>query len=296
MPDATISESLNGRRRTYNPRKRAIDNGGADASATGDASALLGADGLELACEDTDGRARPAEHAYALHPTADAASACETVSATSAGHHGLREVGSAVETVDCGSVNPEVVRTGHENETVLSGSSAGAGEPVDWRDSNRGPSRRRGRGGSRPASDGAMAPRRASSSVLTRPEAARGPNSTASFGARPMGLGSAPYTTSLGRVPSARDASTGFRSIGRSAEDIARVAQEARRQARLNRGRMFRAAAVGQSEPYRALGRGPSTPSVPSRDGNGRDRSGNGGSRQPTRPSAPRGDRPPAGR
>lgn len=52
----------------------------------------------------------------------------------------------------------------------------------------------------------------------------------------------------------------GFRSIGRSPEEIARAAEEARRQARADRGRWFQSAAAQatRTEPFRTLGRGTS--------------------------------------
>ena len=169
-------------------------------------------------------------------------------------------------------------------------------EPAPWRDGGRGPSRRRGRGGARPTFDGPPPARREGPSMSARPAPPRGPNSISAPAARTMRGASAPYGSSLGRMPAPGDASGGFRSIGRSPEDIARLAQEARREARLNRGRMFRAAAIGQSEPYRALGR--ATPSSPLTGANGNvsDRLGNGPARPPSRPGAPRGGRPPAGR
>ena len=83
---------------------------------------------------------------------------------------------------------------------------------------------------------------------------------------------------------------------GLSPEEIARLAQEARREARLNRGRMFRAAAVGQSEPYRALGRGTGAAPTSGVTGNGLGRSGNGPSRPQSRPGVSRTGRPQIGR
>ena len=166
----------------------------------------------------------------------------------------------------------------------------------DRHEFGRGAPRRRGRSGPRPAFDGPPPGRRDGPPMSARPAPPRGPNSISAPAPRPTRGVSAPYGSSLGRMPTPGDTSAGFRSIGRSPEDIARLAQEARREARLNRGRMFRAAAVGQSEPYRALGRGPSPPPSSGGNGNVGDRFAPGGSRPPSRPGAPRSGRPPTGR
>ena len=179
---------------------------------------------------------------------------------------------------------------------VAISAEASALELVDRREFGRGPSRRRGRSGPRPAFDGPPPGRRDGPPMSARPTPPRGPNSISAPAPRPMRGVPAPYGSSLGRMPTPGDSSAGFRSIGRSPEDIARLAQEARREARLNRGRMFRAAAVGQSEPYRALGRGPATPPSSGGNGNVSDRFASGGPRPPSPPGAPRSGRPPTGR
>lgn len=168
--------------------------------------------------------------------------------------------------------------------------------PAPWRGGERGLGRIRGRGGPRPVHDRVPASRRDGAPIVARSVPPRSPNSVGSPPARPMRGVSPPYGSSLGRMPSPGESSTGFRSIGRSPEDIARLAQEARREARLNRGRMFRAAATGQSEPYRALGRGPTTAPPSGASGNSFDRPGNGGPRPPSRPGGTSNRRPPTGR
>lgn len=121
----------------------------------------------------------------------------------------------------------------------------------------RPPVRRQGRGGRWPVDGPERVPTsRRPGQAPGRPMTERDPNAAGSL-RRPMPVPGAPVGTSLGRTMPPGGSGAGFRAIGRSPEDIARLAQEARREARLNRGKLFRAAAIGQSEPYRALGRGP---------------------------------------
>ena len=200
------------------------------------------------------------------------------------------------------AAHPEHVASGDapsaSADSGHSATPADAPEPDlgERREYGRGPAWRRGRGAPRPAFDGPPPGRRDGRPMAPRPAPPRGPNSVSAPATRPVRGVPAPYSSSLGRMPAPGESSAGFRSIGRSPEEIARLAQEARREARLNRGRMFRAAAVGQSEPYRALGRGPSTPPSSGANGNVRDRFGSGGARPPSRPGGPMSGRPPTGR
>ena len=275
MPDETIVESAVPRRRSFRPRRpasgaNAVESGGAtDGNPTPDGLGLP----LSARASATDGGVEEIDR-LASDP-----------GLTAGDPDGL----AAVPTVDDGLGTPPPLERPRDAGSAVQGQAP-------WRDGGRGVSRRRGRGGPAPALDGRPPLQRGGQAMGPRPAPARGPNSVSAVPARPTRVPPAPYASSLGRMPTPGDASSGFRSIGRSPEEIARLAQEARREARLNRGRMFRAAAVGQSEPYRALGRGTGAAPTSGVTGNGLGRSGNGPSRPQSRPGVSRTGRPQIGR
>lgn len=270
VPNEENAESVTGRRRTYRPRKPLGDGGRTPASVSEYQS--------DAPVTDPDPPA-PATEGGGVE-----------------GRDGTGLIAPGSEVSD-GGVSPlEQSPSSSDAESASPARPFARVETNGWRDGGRGQPRGRGRSTSRPAFDGSVPPRRDGPPPSPRAGTVRGSNSMPTSGGRPMRGAPATYTSSLGRMPSAGDGSTGFRSIGRSPEEIARLAQEARREARLTRGRMFRAAAIGQTEPYRALGRGPSTPPWSGSNGNVGDRFGGGRGRPQSRPDAPRGGRPPVGR
>jgi hypothetical protein len=271
VPDELIVEPAAPRRRSYRPRRPVYDEPSVDGEAVTGGNST--SDGLKLPASSsaptTDGGVEEA----------DGLAVIRTLTAGDPA-----EVGSVPTELDGAHTPPALDRPRDADSAVQ--------VQAPWRDGGRGASRRRGRGGPVPAFDGRSPVRRDGQPMGVVPAPPRGPNSVSAVPARPMRGVPTPYASSLGRMSTPGDASSGFRSIGRSPEDVARLAQEARREARLNRGRMFRAAAVGQAEPYRALGRGTSTPPTSGVTGNGLGRSGNGPSRPQSRPGASRTGRP----